>query len=101
MESSNAQMVTGFGLPRDVLKVTNTMGFKWLAFFHFFGLPAVWRPRMMDEIDKSSGAMPPSMASSKDSTSVEHSVTSVAVLQESLSNANNSFLVLESLSRDS
>jgi hypothetical protein len=77
------------------------MGFKWLAFFRFFGLPAVWRPRMMDEIDKSLGAMPPSMASSKDSTSVEHSVTSVAVLQESLSNANNLFLVLESLSRDS
>jgi hypothetical protein len=56
---------------------------------------------MMDEIDRSSGAMPPSMALSRDSTSVEHSVTSVAVLQESLSNANNSFLVLELLSRDS
>jgi hypothetical protein len=56
---------------------------------------------MMDEIARSSGAMPPSMASSKDSMSVEHSVTSVAVLQESLLNVNNSFLVLESLSRDS
>jgi hypothetical protein len=55
---------------------------------------------MRDEIDMSSGAMPPLMALSKDSMSVEHSVTSVTVLQESLLNANNLFLVLESLSRD-
>jgi hypothetical protein len=56
---------------------------------------------MRSEIDKSSGVMPPLMASSKDSMSVElDSVTSVAGVQESLS-ANNLFLVLESLFRDS
>jgi hypothetical protein len=55
---------------------------------------------MRDEIDMSLGAMPPSMALSKDSMSVEHSVTSVTALQESLLNANNLFLVLELLSRD-
>jgi hypothetical protein len=56
---------------------------------------------MIDEIDKSLGVMPPLMALSKDSMFVEHSVTSVTVLQESLSSANNLFLVLELLSRDS
>jgi hypothetical protein len=46
--------------------------------------------------------MPPSMALSKDSMSVElDSVTSVAEVQESLLSANNSCLELELLSRDS
>jgi hypothetical protein len=95
-------MVTGFGLPQDVLKVTNTMGFRSLVFLHFLGLPVgFWQPWMRVEIDMSSGAMPPSMALSKDSMSVEHSVTSVAAVQESLLSANNLFLVLELLSRDS
>jgi hypothetical protein len=50
----------------------------------------------------SSGAMPPLMALSKDSMSVElDSVTSVAEVQESLLSANNSFLELELLSSDS
>jgi hypothetical protein len=52
-------MVMGLGLPWDVLKVTNIMGLKSLAFICFFGLPVIlhW-PLMKPTIDMSSHDIP-------------------------------------------